>query len=442
MERKDLEEVGQELRPATGGRIQRVDRIDEGVWVIEIRIPGRTLRLLIATYPECWLGLLPERPQRRVEGGASQGLLRKRLVGRKVAALGVDGSGLMLEAGETRVLFGRERKGAIRTVASAGRLVEFSEPIPDRFEKAEEMGRRYLEWAPDQAGRTQQSGLERAVRAARKRKARLLAKVRADCERMEELAGQGRFGELLKPAFGSIPRGAREAELIDWATGLPIVVVLDPALSARDNMKRFFARARRGARGLPKAMAKQRDVQAEIDQIDELLDRWASGEVLSSLSVSPEMLRGWGLSPEISVNKGPSREVRHPLDRYTRLYRARDGSEIRVGKTAEGNDRLTASARGPDIWLHARGVPGAHVVLKAHPDRAPDSEALVDAAHLAAHFSSAKNDAKVDVLYTEARNVKKTKGAPAGQVGVARSRTIRVTMDPGRLARLFETGKP
>lgn len=439
MDRKALAEVVEELRPLWGGRIQRVDRIDEGEWVIEIRVPGRTLRLLIAMHPEPWLGLLPERPRRRMDGGMPQGLLRKRLRGRKMTHLSLDDAGLILEAGESRIMFGRERRGAVRATASRSMPPEDPSVIPDHFPQAEAHGRRYMENVPARADERHVAALERAIRSARKKKIRLLEKVDRDRRRMEHLREQGRFGELLKPALHVIPKGAREADLTDWTAGERVKVPLDPALSARDNMKRFFAQARRGARGLPRAKAKQAAVQADLDRLYAVLDRLAQGDGETARAVQGELHALGVMPPSTRAKKGVA--VRHPLDRYSRRYEARDGSEIRVGKGAEGNDRLTASARGADLWLHARGVPGAHVVLRARPGGSSDSEAVLDAAHLAAHFSSAKKDAKVDVLCTEARYVRKTKGAPAGQVGVARSRTLRVTMDPGRLVRLLESAK-
>lgn len=440
MDKKALEAVAQELRPLTGGRIQRVDRIDEGEWVVEIRVPGRTLRLLVVTHPEPWLGLLPARPERRVGGGALQGLLRKRLIGRRMAGLEVAEAGLVLEAGESRITFGRARRGAVRVTARGGPASPGGGPVPLRFERAEASGLRYAERAPVRARENRTARLARAIRAVRKKRVRLLEKVERDRRRMEALTQQGRYGELLKQALRSIPRGAREAEVIDWTTGARVMVPLDPAFSARDNMKRFFVQARRGARGLPRATARWASVRADIDRLDAALERLSDGDARDAPEVD---LADLGIS-EFAGTVAKSRAAPgggHPLDRYSRCYQACDGSEIRVGKGAEGNDRLTASARGPDTWLHARGVPGAHVVLKARPGRGPDSEAVLDAAHLAAHFSSAKNDVHVDVLCTEARNVRKTKGAPAGRVGVARSRTLRVTVDPRRLARLLESAR-
>ena len=49
----------------------------------------------------------------------------------------------------------------------------------------------------------------------------------------------------------------------------------------------------------------------------------------------------------------------------------------------------------------------------------------------------AKNEAKAEVIYTEARHVRKIKGAPAGQVSLAKEKTMLLVVEPGRLARLL-----
>ena len=136
---------------------------------------------------------------------------------------------------------------------------------------------------------------------------------------------------------------------------------------------------------------------------------------------------------------GLARATKDPLDQYSRRFTALGGLEIRVGKGARENDRLTLSgARGHDLWLHARGTPGAHVLLRLAKGQSPPTEALLDAAHLAAHYSSARGEGKVEVTYTEARNVRKAKGAPAGQVTVASERTMLLRVEPARLVRLLE----
>ncbi len=87
--------------------------------------------------------------------------------------------------------------------------------------------------------------------------------------------------------------------------------------------------------------------------------------------------------------------------------------------------------------MHVRGISGAHVLIPNPKKQQIHPETILDAAHLAAHYSSAKNDSKVEIMVTEARFVKKTKGAAPGLVGVSRSKTLLINMEPERIQRLM-----
>jgi len=122
-----------------------------------------------------------------------------------------------------------------------------------------------------------------------------------------------------------------------------------------------------------------------------------------------------------------------------------DGSEVRVGRNNRQNDRLTMGwARPDDIWLHARNIPGAHVILRPAGSRSgqePDPEVLETAAMLAAWFSRARASQNVPVDYTLRRYVRKPKGARPGMVIYERQRTLFVTPDPERLERLLREAR-
>lgn len=108
------------------------------------------------------------------------------------------------------------------------------------------------------------------------------------------------------------------------------------------------------------------------------------------------------------------------------------GFEILVGKAATDNDHLTFDVAQPhDLWLHvAGGTPGSHVVIR-NPDKGnvPD-EVTRCAAALAAWYSKARNAARVEVHLCRAGDVKKARGAPAGQVQIARYKSIKVAPAP------------
>ncbi len=103
-----------------------------------------------------------------------------------------------------------------------------------------------------------------------------------------------------------------------------------------------------------------------------------------------------------------------------------DGYTVYIGRSAAMNDILTTRIAQPnDIWMHASGIPGSHVVIRV-VDTPPKKETIKEAAKLAAKHSKGKG--KIDVTYTEAKNVKKEKRLSVGQVIItsSRAKTVRV----------------
>ncbi len=106
-----------------------------------------------------------------------------------------------------------------------------------------------------------------------------------------------------------------------------------------------------------------------------------------------------------------------------------DGFEVLVGLSARENDRLSLRVADPlDIWMHAAGCPGSHVIVR-NPDKldALPRPVLQRAAALAVKHSKAKNaGGKVSVHVCRACDVSKRRGAPAGQVQLKRYDTLKV----------------
>lgn len=309
--------------------------------------------------------------------------------------------------------------------------------LPERFEANEAAASR----GGESSDRARREALRRAarsdLRARRKKQARLVRNVEADVARLEQLAGQRERGELLKSVLHRVRRGVSEVEAVDWSTGDRVSIPLRPDLGPTENLERFFAMAKRGQRGLVRARSRLEEARARLAALDAELARI---EALDLDRLDEGALRA-ALAERGVFERGARPQRAQPIDRWSRRFEARDGSEIRVGRGAKENDRLTLQgARGCDRWLHVRGITGAHVILRCEPGREPDPEALLDAAHLAVHYSGAGREARADVIVAEARHVKKTKGAPPGQVGVSKSRTLHVVVEPERLRRLLDPG--
>lgn len=95
-----------------------------------------------------------------------------------------------------------------------------------------------------------------------------------------------------------------------------------------------------------------------------------------------------------------------------------DGFIIFIGRDAKSNDYLTFNiADKEDIWMHVKGVPGSHVVIRVR-ENLPTPEIIKIAAELAKKNSKAKNENQSTVVYCQRRFVKKEPGMNDGQVKV------------------------
>ncbi|MBK8011518.1 MAG: DUF814 domain-containing protein [Deltaproteobacteria bacterium] len=494
LDAKTLAEVIRELRPLVGGRIQRIDLMAEREVVLEVRIPGRTVRLLASAEPGVGrVHVIPQRGVRQAPAGPLQGVLRQRLVGKVLTALSADGRTVVVAVPDMHLRIrldgGRDAFRLLPGDSEGGRSHEGDGGPADaelNFPVSEAIARLYEARRPISGQLLLRQEMDNQLRRRKKKLERLFENLKQDRTRLTEMSERAREAELLKPLLSAIKRGQAFVDALDYVTGESVRVVLDPSLSAKDNMLRLFDRAKKGDRGRPRVEARLEETRLEIDALERALEALFAidlGELADfAARIRPALLRGDGVAPHTvegplgADGRRPSRDrlkdagrgprAREGIDRWARRFVAKDGSEILVGRGAKENDRLTLSvARGNDLWLHARGTTGAHVVLRrrsassqanaaggsnvtgsldassASNASSSQNDALLDAANLAVHYSGLKTDSKAEVTVTEARNVRKNKGDPPGRVQVARSRTLLISPDSERIDRLFGRGR-
>ena len=242
-------------------------------------------------------------------------------------------------------------------------------------------------------------------------------------------------GELLLAHLASVPRGAEAVELPDAFTdGAPRRIALDPGLNARRNAEKLFARYKKLVRALEKVPEELELARAELERVTAFLARAAEGE---PAALTEEAIATGLLTPPQAA---PAERARKPEPRlsYLRFVGLR-GSEIRVGRNAHDNDTLTfRESNGNDLWLHTDGSPGSHVILRLAGRPEPDPEEVLDAAHLAVHFSPLRGTRAADVHVARRKEVHKPRKAPAGLVTLSGGKTLRVRIEEPRLARLLD----
>ena len=263
---------------------------------------------------------------------------------------------------------------------------------------------------PEPARDARQERLERLIAAATERAVRRLAALRV------ELAGSAAADELQAAgeallAFGhGLPAGAREFEH-DGRT-----IELDPRRSVVENAQRYFARAgdrRTAARETP---ARMRRTELELDFLRQAADDLARADSPGVRQAIEATLAEAGYGRSTGKRRSAPAAARWTLDTH----------QLRAGRTATENHRLTFRESAPDdLWLHARGVPGAHVLLRCAAGDAPE-DVVEKAASIAAHLSAARDDALVEVDVTPRRRVRPIRGAGPGQVTYRGERTLRI----------------
>ena len=104
------------------------------------------------------------------------------------------------------------------------------------------------------------------------------------------------------------------------------------------------------------------------------------------------------------------------------------GFEVWAGKSSENNDLLSTEYCAPnDLWFHARGSGGSHVVLKENASLGDFTKKSIEhAAQIAAYYSKQRNASKVSVAFTLAKFVKKPSGVPSGTVYIQFENIVKV----------------
>jgi len=226
-----------------------------------------------------------------------------------------------------------------------------------------------------------------------------------------------RQGEALLAASAPGAPGRSSIELADpYDPGVPLHVRLDPQLSIPANADRLFEKARRTARARVQVASRLAETREALRDATARVERLRSVRRLADLP-EPE-----AAPPQEAVAGGPRR------------FLTSRGLMLLVGRGARENHELTFKvARPEDFWLHARDVPGAHVILR-DPERRAAPDDLREAAEVAAFFSAARGSGTVDVHVARRKHVQAAGGGP-GRVRVSHSETERVTpRDPeGRL---------
>ena len=220
-----------------------------------------------------------------------------------------------------------------------------------------------------------------------------------------------------------------------------VTIPLDPRFDAVGNANRLFHKYHKLRRALALVPGQIEQNATELATVEQLLadlmlaDTPAEVTLVKAEVQSAGYLRGpknAGMMPagarkQSHKGKGGKQARGKPVPPGGGVplhVQSRDGFTILIGKNSRQNEEVTfRQATASDLWLHARGVPGAHVLIKARGRDIPRST-IEQAAGLAAYYSQARESTSVPVDYTLQRYVRHMKGGGPGMVLYEREKTI------------------
>jgi predicted ribosome quality control (RQC) complex YloA/Tae2 family protein len=257
--------------------------------------------------------------------------------------------------------------------------------------------------------------------------------VSADLITFEEPERFRRWGEALLAGL-SRARVVGDAAIVtdpyDPEQG-DIAVPIKPGRSLQDAADSHFRRHRRALRGRAQARLRAAALARRAERLESLQLR--SGEGLNGGAVAEleREMRAAGIpvALEPPTRSGKAAALgRKPRLEGVRLLTSSDGLQILVGRSGRHNHRLTFELAAPDdFWFHAKGLPGAHVVVRNDVRRPrPPAATLHQAAAVAAWYSDARRQPWAEVQWTRRKYVRRPRGAPPGTVVLKRFETLRV----------------
>ncbi|MFV0557158.1 MAG: fibronectin-binding protein EfbA [Enterococcus sp.] len=239
----------------------------------------------------------------------------------------------------------------------------------------------------------------------------------ADSENAETFRQKG---ELLTTFMNQVPRGANEVELANYYDENQLLKIsLNPALTPNQNAQKYFQRYQKLKNAVKLVHQQIEETKAEIAYLETVESQL---ELATPLDI--------GLIREELIDQGylkrkTTKKQKQPTPSKPEQFFSLDGTTILVGKNNLQNDQLTLkTARKTDYWLHAKNIPGSHVIIRAQD---PSEATILQAAELAAYYSKYRLSAQVPVDLVQVKYLKKPNGAKPGYVIYENQTTLYIT---------------
>ena len=281
---------------------------------------------------------------------------------------------------------------------------------------------RYKNYSRNQRLKQRKSSLLKNLRRKIKRTQSGLNNLQQADKGLERAEKYEQWGHILMANAHLGNLNKEEIEVDDlYNDGQKVTIPLEFDMDIAENAQRYYKKSAGAEKSYEEAMKRIPIMKKEKEKAERLL---AEAEEITNL---------WEFKDWEKENEDELKEYRNPdesdneeqLPFYTLEVM---GYPVWIGKNAKSNDTLVQKAHKEDIWMHARGVPGSHLVIRMGNDKGmPSKKVLLEAASYAAFNSKAKGSKLAPVIITKKKYVRKPKGSSPGAVVVDKEEVEMVT---------------
>ena len=272
--------------------------------------------------------------------------------------------------------------------------------------------------------RVQQQGgqLLHVIRKNLQRNKKKLKKLSNELKATENADEYRIKGEVLTTYLYQIKRGMTKIALPNfYDNNKEITISLSNQLSPSQNAQKYFKKYQKLKNAVTFINEQIELTKKEVAYLEEIQTQIELATPADLDDIKTELQQEGYIKKKQQKSKHSSRvKINKPES-----FIASDGTEILVGKNNLQNEKLTLhTAKKTDIWLHAKNIPGSHIIIKSNN---PSDETLFEAAMLAAYFSKFRSSANVPIDYVQVKNIRKPNGSKPGFVIYEGQKTLTVT---------------
>jgi predicted ribosome quality control (RQC) complex YloA/Tae2 family protein len=254
--------------------------------------------------------------------------------------------------------------------------------------------------------------------------AKLRLKANTFTTKLAESTGADEYrtnADLLMAYLHEWQPGMKSIELIDFETGLPVKIKLEPEKNAIQNAQFLYKRHQKLKRAKLAVDPLLAEVRAEIDYLEQVESSILQLQIDSDIDPR-ELLQTLLEIKEELINTNylptPDRSIKAELaETKPHVLTTPSGFELLIGRNNRQNDLLTFKiATDYDLWFHAQEIAGSHALLRITPGAVAEATDLQFTANAVAYYSRARQSQAVPIVYTQTKHVYKPKGAKPGMV--------------------------